>query len=127
MVYYRHAQQLSGPTNSGIEEKSQDDQSGASRSAKQWILKKLGRAPSSKNLKDHGEHRLFRRSSIASLLRQRPRVTIGSHSLETLYRLGGTSILHLPPAYRAVHLAIPTCLAATANYLAENGVDVLSD
>lgn len=64
----------------------------------------------------------MRKGSLVSLLgRQHSKPSIAHKSLREIHRLGGISLLHLPPAFKASNLLIPTCLAATGNYLVEHG------
>lgn len=50
-----------------------------------------------------------------------PTSIISGKSLEEISRLGGLSILALPPDFAADRLSLPTCLSATASYLLEHG------
>ncbi|KAI9671462.1 MAG: hypothetical protein M1831_004371 [Alyxoria varia] len=91
----------------------------ASSSRKIW--RKIARSSSSKNLDEVLEPRITRKSSFGSFLGKRPKLALNCQSLELLYQYGGVSVAQLPSSHSAVSRAIPTCLAATANYLAENG------
>ena len=51
----------------------------------------------------------------------RPKISLDPKSLDQLCRLGGLSILYLPPKLTAVPLEVPTCIAATGNYLVQHG------
>ncbi|KAI9715307.1 MAG: hypothetical protein M1828_000907 [Chrysothrix sp. TS-e1954] len=73
--------------------------------------------------KTHGEvcdGVLKKKSSIGDLLGLRPRPAIKCKSLEDIFRLGGAGLLHLPPSFTGLPLVVPTCLAATGNFLADN-------
>lgn len=43
-------------------------------------------------------------------------------TIEETSRLGGLSVLNLPPGYSASKHTIPTCLSAIAAYLCQNGM-----
>lgn len=91
--------------------------------AKSWFIGKITRNSSSKNLKDvHSRSALARKSSIGSLLGRRTKYSMTAQSLGDLYRIGGIAVLHLPPRFIATPLALPICLAATAQFLAEHGI-----
>lgn len=66
-------------------------------------------------------HRLSRKSSLIHLPASHSPSGPRWQSLDDMYRLGGMSIIHLGQEYAPLPLAIPTCLAATANYLIQHG------
>lgn len=50
-----------------------------------------------------------------------PKDTLRSASLKTLVRICGKSLFYLPNEYATRSLTLPTCIRATAQYLAQNG------
>ena len=85
------------------------------------MWRKIARSSSSKNLDEVLEPRITKKISFASMLGKRPRLALNCQSLELFNQYGGVSMVKLPSSHSAVSVPIPTCLAATANYLAENG------
>jgi len=73
------------------------------------------------NTRNWFRQRLARKNSLINLISHRSQPDPTITSLEDTCRLGGVSILQLPPQYAPTRLAIPTCLAATANHLVKHG------
>ncbi|PKK43158.1 hypothetical protein CI102_10776 [Trichoderma harzianum] len=57
-------------------------------------------------------------SDLGSSIRSKPDLKI--LDIQELVRLTGSSLLYLPPAFSPHPLVLPTCIRATAHYLAEN-------
>lgn len=91
------------------------------RSPRKLFLGRFWRKSQSSELGEVSKPKLPRRGSLVSLLGRSQKLTVARASLEDICRLSGLSLIHLPPAFRATSLIIPTCLAATGNHLVEHG------
>lgn len=89
--------------------------------SKRNIWRKLVRTSSSKDSDEPEHQKLVKKNSLGNLLGKSSKLALNCPSLDLFYCLGGMSVLNLPSSLSATYLAIPTCLAATANYLAEHG------
>ena len=90
--------------------------------SKRFTWRKLGRSSSSKTMEEPEDQRITRKNSVSSLLGTRPKLELKCASLNLICRFGGETVVRLPSSHRATNSRIPTCLAATANYLVEKGM-----
>ncbi|KAB8343180.1 hypothetical protein FH972_022770 [Carpinus fangiana] len=88
-------------------------------SPKRGLWRRIVRSSSSYQLPPVPQ--LVRKNSLSNLLGRQARLTLKCQSLDDFYQYGGVSVLNLAPPYRAASLAIPSCLAATGNYLIQHG------
>lgn len=89
--------------------------------SKTWLIRKLIRkTPSSRPINSTSNGFLPRKSSSMDIARPSSEIIQGlsTKSLEDIARLGGISLLSLPSDFSPCALAVPTCLAATGNYIA---------
>ena len=93
-----------------------------------WIMRKLLRRspPSTYDLKVKTKQKpVTRRTSLSSLSSMREKEhkdILKDKSLEEMGRLGGLSILLLPRDFAVDKLTLPSCISATATYLAQHGM-----
>ena len=87
-----------------------------------WLVDKLSKNTSPQKQKTAGNTRLPRKNSIGSLLSRPARGPHQVRSLDSIFRLGGFSALHLTSSKRHIEFFIPTPLAATAQYLLKHGI-----
>lgn len=91
-----------------------------SKSHDNWLMRKILRRTSSSynvKVKSTNNKRVIRKTSDRSR-----KDILKAKSLEEIGRLGGLSILVLPPEFAVDKLALPTCLSATATYLCQHGI-----
>ena len=91
-----------------------------------WLARKLFRRTSSTyTLKAKTTYKPVSKKKsfggISVLSEDRHKNIIKGKSLEELSRLGGLSVLILPPDFAVDKLTLPTCLSATATYLYQQG------
>jgi len=88
-----------------------------------WLLRKiLRKSSSSYNVKNKNKapKPVCKSVSIADLRKIRVDV-LKDKSLDELARIGGVSLLILPPGFAAAQLAIPVGICATAAYILQHG------
>ena len=91
-----------------------------SKSHNNWLMRKILRRTSSSynvKVKSTNNKRVIQKTSDRSR-----KDILKAKSLEEIGRLGGLSILVLPPEFAVDKLALPTCLSATATYLCQHGI-----
>ena len=118
LAYYQN--ETSGPTRDPSGEN--DSPSLSTTSTKNWLFRKLVRKTASvRPLKPAHRRSISKKLSVFQI-RPSPDGTNPpqTRSLGDISRLGGISMFVLPPKFSPWALAVPTCLAATGNYVVQN-------
>ena len=118
LAYYQNEESAHTRDPSG----ENDSPSLSTTSTKNWLFRKLVRKTASVRPLKPAHRRSLSKRLGAFQTRPNPDGTNPppTRSLDDMSRLGGISMFVLPPKFSPWPLAVPTCLAATGNYVVQN-------